>query len=202
MNEKPTHKICNCCGEDKPADAFRPGGVGSRAFFRPNCKECEKALREEKKAQSQQDPNFWTGTKVCSICEEDKPKTDFYNWSGELSGPCKSCYCGKRTAAYEANPQAHADSVKKWKENNPEEYRRIRDEGKKKFEAKPDSPKKRRAREAFKYALDTGKVEWQPFCEVCPAPATSAHHFCYDPMFRLDVQIRCSVFMRCVSLQS
>ena len=63
--------------------------------------------------------------KVCAVCHEPKPFTDFYRAAGMKDGhrsECKACNLAARRAKYAENPRPYIDRVLKWQRANREQY--------------------------------------------------------------------------------
>ncbi len=69
-----------------------------------------------------------TPTKICTICLEEKPLTNFVRAKNTRSGygaRCLSCESERKRAYFAGNREAQAVRVKRWAENNVEKRREI-----------------------------------------------------------------------------
>lgn len=185
-------KMCVRCKVHKPIESFwkekgRPDG------HKAACAECvgadNKLTPEDRKKRK--DALKTATTKVCRTCKEEKPKAEFRIANGntdKLENQCEKCYDSNRRAQYKKNPGPHNESVKKWKENNPEKHRLIRDSAAARFKAA--NPKIQAAWDATQYAMKTGELVKTP-CEMCGATPVEAHHPSYEPENHLWVQWLC-----------
>ena len=79
------------------------------------------------------------GSKICKVCGERKPLTDFYAAAGCVDGrrgDCRSCFQAAARARKETNPGLAEDArlrTQRWRAENPERYaenqRRFKESG-------------------------------------------------------------------------
>lgn len=189
-----TIKICVRCKTHKPIDQFwkeiaRPDG------HKAACIECikkDKLVTPEERAQKKE-AFLMATTKVCRICKKEKPKSEFrIEWGNKdkLNNACMPCYDGNRRAQYQKNPVPHAESVKKWREQNKEKDRAFRNKYSKKF--KEANPLIVAAWGHTTYAIKTGRLKKTP-CEICNNPKVEAHHPSHKQEHWLNVQFLCAL---------
>lgn len=132
-------------------------------------------------------------TKACKKCGETKPLTAFYR-AGKNSdghrGSCKECTAVAVAAWRAANPDHRArerrdpekqrEHRRRWNRNHPERNPRWREK----------NPEKRKAHDAVRKALKSGRLVRPDTCEGCGATGRlHAHHDDYEK--RLDVRWLC-----------
>ena len=119
----------------------------------------------------------------CNKCGEDKLETDYY----PRNKVCKECY-KKRVSAYQKNEGLEKKRVTGRRYAASEKgllQRRIPDQ---RYAEK--NPKKRRAKDALKWALGSGKIKRMP-CEICGETKAHGHHDDYDKP--LEVRWLCPI---------
>lgn len=103
----PKTKICSKCGKEKPASEF---SMYSRSFDRLSayCKQCAKEFTDKridyiKKHKIEITEDY---TKVCNICKQAKPASEFYKSSYNIDGlqyTCKECEKREERRIYNLN---------------------------------------------------------------------------------------------------
>lgn len=126
-------------------------------------------------------------TKKCSKCGEIKPLSAFYSKSGK----CKPCFCAQTNARRRANPAAHREQNRKYRERmtstDKAKWRRYYRDYRR---ANPPTKVKTAARNALNFAVGAGKVTKAVLCQFCGAhERLEGHH--HDYARQLDVQWLC-----------
>lgn len=175
-------KTCLGCNELLPLENFRPFPSG--AFGRrPRCIACEKKARNRLTEDMRRDPKFLEGNKVCRVCRELKPKSEFKFSAGNkdgLNNACAICYNTGRKKSYRKNPNLHKLSCKKWRDGNPEHQAEINVAGKARRREKTESAEHQFAREAIEYMRVCGELPRQRPCEICGELPAEEHHPSYE----------------------
>ncbi len=77
--------------------------------------------------------------KVCTVCGEVKTLDDFHSDKRTPDGrraACKECVRAQNRAAAKANPGAHRERVRRWKEANPERWKALQKQSRERRKAK------------------------------------------------------------------
>jgi hypothetical protein len=118
-------KKCNKCNEVKNLDQFYTRDGKPRL----PCKACNAKATTAFKATAKPKAPDLEGTKACSRCNIEKPKTEFYIYkiSGNPWGYCIACVKVEHREYYEANTEELTETIKAWRAANPEKVKAYQD---------------------------------------------------------------------------
>lgn len=127
--------------------------------------------------------------KVCNICGESKPLSEFHKGNGPdgLRQACKPCINAQNRGIYQKNHDSHLEAKRRYRRENPEARRATV------IQHEERHAEKRAAYHAVWRAIKKGKMLPPSACRCarCQSPAEIYHHHSYEPQFWFDVTPLC-----------
>lgn len=122
-------KICTYCGVGKPLDNFHRSGKNPTGASPPRggygherfCKPCRSHIRKPTLADERQQRATLdaAGLKICNVCRETKPRSDYKTRRASPDGLHYTCIVCANLRSARWN-KAHPGAAREWYENNKE----------------------------------------------------------------------------------
>lgn len=132
----------------------------------------------------------------CSMCGEEKPKSEFHKRTCRLRGyqsKCKMCVSQYYREKYATDPEhkrKRNNFVNRWRANNPDAWSEIAKRCRDKHDYQGQYPRvRKRASWRVKEAIRSGRMKRLP-CNICGERLSHAHHCDYNKP--LEVMFLCA----------
>lgn len=129
---------CNNCEQIKAKEFFYKNNKSKAGTPRQPCKCCTKERERIKRAEYQELLKIVPDFKICSVCQQEKPKEDFPKRSDTPTGlrsDCKECYNLKSREYYEDNSEKVNKRTSEYQKLHKDENARRKRE---KYQADPE----------------------------------------------------------------